>query len=68
MAFELTPSFIITITGMVGAGLGLLLVTCLKSRCSNVSFCCGLIDCTRVVIPPSELGFVQATGSTITTS
>tara|TARA_R110000823_G_scaffold259789_3_gene380844 strand:- start:985 stop:1191 length:207 start_codon:yes stop_codon:yes gene_type:complete len=68
MAFELTPSFIITLTGMVGAGLGLLLVTCLKSRCSNVQFCWGLIDCQRQVIPANELGLVNiATGSTLTT-
>lgn len=68
MTFELTPSFILALTGMVGSGLGLLLVTCLKSRCSNVSLCCGFIDCDRVVIPPNELSFVQATGSTLTTS
>jgi|TARA_R110000823_G_scaffold76306_3_gene174234 hypothetical protein len=67
MSFELTPSFILAITGMVGSGLGLLLITCLKSRCSEVSFCWGLINCTRVVIPPSELAFVQSTGSTIAT-
>ena len=68
MTFELTPSFILALTGMVGSGLGLLLSTCLKSRCSNVNCCYGLIDCDRSVIPPNQLSFVQATGSTLTTS
>lgn len=67
MAFEVTSTFLITMTGMIGAGLSLLLMACLKSRCINVNCCWGCLNFDRVPIPSLELGLgIQQTGSTLT--
>ncbi len=46
---DLSESGLITIIGMVGSGLSVLLIYFLKSRCSTIK--CGCIECDREVIP-----------------
>ena len=42
-------SFIITMTGFIGGGIGVALVFCIKSRCTSIK--CGCVSCERDVIP-----------------
>lgn len=46
---EKHSTFVVTSLSLVGAGLGVLLTFCLKSRCSKIK-CCGL-ECQRQPIP-----------------
>tara|TARA_R110000822_G_scaffold83948_1_gene197366 strand:- start:112 stop:318 length:207 start_codon:yes stop_codon:yes gene_type:complete len=64
MGFEITSSFLITMTGLIGSGLGLLLMACLKSRCINVTCCWGMLNFDRIPIPMEPIN-LQPTGSTL---
>jgi len=49
---NLSESGLLTLVGMVGSGLSVLLVYFLKSRCRNIK--CGCIECEREVLPEVE--------------
>ena len=50
---EKHETFVITIIGIGGSALGILLSYFLKSRCKKIKVCCGLFSCDRV--PPVDL-------------
>ena len=54
---QTNEGFLLTLTASVSAMLGLLLNTCIKSRCSVIKFC-GL-QCIRQPIPVEELNNVN---------
>ena len=47
----LSEATILTIAGVMSACALTTLRFILKSRCSNISICCGAISCERIVIP-----------------
>jgi hypothetical protein len=49
----------LAIIGSFSACIALIFKFILKSRCSNIKLCCGLIDCKREVIPPANLNDVE---------
>ena len=60
---EKHESFVLTIVGLAGTGIGVLLSYCLNSRCKNIK--AGCISCDRDVLPPDNLvGDVEATSNT----
>ena len=60
---EKHESFVLTIVGLAGTGIGVLLSYFLNSRCKNIKTCC--ISCDRDVLPPDNLvGDVETTSST----
>lgn len=50
-------TFLLSFFGLLGAGIGYVLVFCLKSRCSNIK-CCG-IEIVRTPIPIEQLNEVN---------
>jgi len=54
---EKNGAFLLSFFGLLGAGIGYVLVFCLKSRCSELS-CCG-IKIIRTPIPLDQLGNVN---------
>jgi len=57
----LDDTFIISMVGLVGGGIGYLLMFCLKSRCTNIECCC--MKCIRTPIPVTELNGIQIRNS-----
>ena len=55
----ISEGFILAIIGSFSACVALIFKFILKSRCSNINLCCGLIDCKREVIPPANLSDVE---------
>ena len=57
---ESHETFILTIIGIGGSGLGVLFAYFLKSRCRKISVCYGLFNCDRTVleIPIEEVNVV----------
>ena len=55
----INATFILTMTGMIGTGIGVLLTYFLKSRCTMVKCCC--MECTRqpIDLQPSSIEIVQ---------
>ena len=51
--------FILSLFAAMTACVGGLTAYMLKSRCSSIRCCCGLLDCQRDVIPPAELRQVE---------
>jgi len=51
----INATFIITMTGMIGTGLAVLLTYFLKSRCSKIKCCC--LECERdtIQLEPSRV-------------
>ena len=49
---EAHETFVLTVIGIGGSGLGVLLAYFLKSRCSNIKVCWGLFSCVRT--PPVD--------------
>lgn len=45
---QLSESTLLTLVGMIGSGISLLLVYFLKSRCKTIKCCC--IECEREVL------------------
>lgn len=56
----INATFILTMTGMIGTGFGVLLTYFLKSRCSKIKCCC--VECERDTIPlqPSQIEIQSA--------
>ena len=54
---QTNEAFLLTIVGTLSAMFGLLLNTCIKSRCTAIKFC-GL-ECIRNPIPVEELNNVN---------
>jgi len=50
-------TFILSFFSVLGAGIGYVLIFCLKSRCSSVK-CCGL-EISRIPIPVEQLNNVN---------
>jgi len=55
----ISEGFILAIIGSASACVAFILKFILKSRCSNISLCCGLIDCKREPIPANSLNDVE---------
>jgi len=55
----INATFILTMTGMIGTGIGVLLTYFLKSRCTQVKCCC--IECRRqpIELQPSDIEIVN---------
>ena len=54
---QTNEAFLLTIVATLSAMFGLLLNTCIKSRCTAIKFCC--INCERQPIPVEELNNVN---------
>ena len=54
---QTNEAFLLTIVASISGMLGLLLNTCIKSRCSAIKLCC--IECVRQPIPIEELDNVN---------
>jgi len=54
----INATFILTMTGMIGTGIGVLLTYFLKSRCTMVKCCC--LECKRqpIDLQPSDIEIV----------
>jgi len=46
---ENNQAFLLTVIGIGGSGLTVLLSYCIKSRCQKIKLCCGLLSCDRVI-------------------
>lgn len=57
--FKFDATFWITIGGMVIAFGGLVLNTCLKSKCKEIKLCWGLFNCVRDIEAEVELEEVR---------
>jgi len=57
----LDDTFLISMVGLVGGGIGYLLMFCLKSRCTNIECCC--LKCQRTPIPTAHLASVDIRNS-----
>ena len=55
----ISEGFILAIIGSFSACIALIFKFILKSRCSNIKLCCGLIDCKREVIPPASINDIE---------
>lgn len=43
-------TFILSLVALLGSGATVILTYFLKSRCSTIKLCCGMIECNRQVI------------------
>ena len=58
---EENGTFLITTFGLMGSCLTALTIYFLKSRCSHIKVCCGLVDCERQPIPitPDQIEIIN---------
>lgn len=54
---QTNEAFLLTVVASISATLGLLLNTCIKSRCSIIKFCG--INCVRQPIPVEQLNNIN---------
>ena len=48
-------AWLLTFFGIMGGCLSGMTIYFLKSRCSHIKLCCGLVDCVRDPIPANQL-------------
>jgi hypothetical protein len=60
LLIEENGAWLLTFFGIIGGCLSALTVYFLKSRCSKIKLCFGLIDCEREVIPADQINVNNA--------
>jgi hypothetical protein len=58
-SLPISEGFILAIVGSLSACVALIFKFILKSRCSNISLCCGFVNCKREVIPSASINDVE---------